>query len=161
MHGGRTNRVISRQGSPLIYWATEFSILAVGGLLCGMGVYQSRDKPDGDDPLTDRRVRPWGSRLPCALRRRGSARQGCLLRPGIIRTFGGSDEACFGHAPALLCDPLLTPEDSAFLVELMNEPAYIANIGDRGVRTVADAMRYIEEKYLMSYQRHRIPDCIW
>ena len=48
----------------------------------------------------------------------------------------------------------LTPEDSAFLVELMNEPPYIANIGDRGVRTVADAMRYIEEKYTTSYVRH-------
>jgi RimJ/RimL family protein N-acetyltransferase len=36
----------------------------------------------------------------------------------------------------------------------MNEPPYIENIGDRGVRTVADAMRYIEEKYTASYVRH-------
>jgi ribosomal-protein-alanine N-acetyltransferase len=48
----------------------------------------------------------------------------------------------------------LTPGDAGFLVELMNEPAYVANIGDRGVRTDADAMRYIEEKYRMSYDRH-------
>jgi [ribosomal protein S5]-alanine N-acetyltransferase len=48
----------------------------------------------------------------------------------------------------------LVPEDAAFLVELMNEPPYIANIGDRGVRTVADAKRYIEEKYATSYVRH-------
>jgi ribosomal-protein-alanine N-acetyltransferase len=48
----------------------------------------------------------------------------------------------------------LAPGDSAFLVELMNEPPYIDNIGDRGVRTVADAMRYIEEKYTASYVRH-------
>jgi RimJ/RimL family protein N-acetyltransferase len=48
----------------------------------------------------------------------------------------------------------LVPEDSAFLVELMNEAPYIANIGDRGVRTVADATRYIEEKYVASYVRH-------
>jgi len=48
----------------------------------------------------------------------------------------------------------LKPEDAAFLMELMNEPPYIANIGDRGVRTVADAMRYIEEKYTTSYVRH-------
>lgn len=48
----------------------------------------------------------------------------------------------------------LAPGDSAFLAELMNEPAYIANIGDRGVRTVADATRYIEEKYTTSYARH-------
>jgi ribosomal-protein-alanine N-acetyltransferase len=45
----------------------------------------------------------------------------------------------------------LTHEDSAFLAELMNEPPYIANIGDRGVRTVADAIRYIDEKYTTSY----------
>jgi ribosomal-protein-alanine N-acetyltransferase len=48
----------------------------------------------------------------------------------------------------------LTSDDSAFMVELMNEPPYIDNIGDRGVRTVADAMRYIEEKYQASYARH-------
>ncbi len=48
----------------------------------------------------------------------------------------------------------LSPDDSAFLVELMNEAPYIDNIGDRGVRTVADAGRYIEEKYTASYVRH-------
>jgi [ribosomal protein S5]-alanine N-acetyltransferase len=48
----------------------------------------------------------------------------------------------------------LTPEDSAFMVELMNEPAYIENIGDQGVRTDADARRYVEDKYLASYARH-------
>jgi RimJ/RimL family protein N-acetyltransferase len=49
----------------------------------------------------------------------------------------------------------LTSVDSAFMAELMNEPAYIENIGDRGVRTSADAVKYIEEKYLASYARHR------
>jgi ribosomal-protein-alanine N-acetyltransferase len=48
----------------------------------------------------------------------------------------------------------LTADDSAFMLELMNEPAYVDNIGDRGVRTDADAVRYIEEKYLSSYARH-------
>jgi [ribosomal protein S5]-alanine N-acetyltransferase len=48
----------------------------------------------------------------------------------------------------------LTADDSAFLLELMNEPPYIENIGDRGVRTIADATRYIEEKYTTSYGRH-------
>jgi [ribosomal protein S5]-alanine N-acetyltransferase len=45
----------------------------------------------------------------------------------------------------------ITPEDSAFLVELMNEPGYIENIGDRGIRTIADASKYIEAKFLSSY----------
>jgi len=44
--------------------------------------------------------------------------------------------------------------DAAFMLELMNEPSYIDNIGDRGVRTVAHATHYIEEKYLASYERH-------
>lgn len=48
----------------------------------------------------------------------------------------------------------LAPEDAAFLLELMNERPYLENIGDRGVRTTADAARYIEDKYISSYQRH-------
>jgi ribosomal-protein-alanine N-acetyltransferase len=44
--------------------------------------------------------------------------------------------------------------DAAFMLELMNEPSYIENIGDRGIREVSDAVRYIEEKYLASYARH-------
>ncbi len=54
----------------------------------------------------------------------------------------------------------LSPEDASFLVELMNEPPYIENIGDRGVRTVADAARYIEEKYVSSYARHGFGLCL-
>jgi ribosomal-protein-alanine N-acetyltransferase len=48
----------------------------------------------------------------------------------------------------------LTPADAPFMVELMNEQPYIENIGDRGVRTVADATRYIDEKYTTSYVRN-------
>ena len=44
--------------------------------------------------------------------------------------------------------------DAALILELMNEAPYIENIGDRGVRTVPDAARYIEEKYTVSYERH-------
>jgi len=47
----------------------------------------------------------------------------------------------------------LMPRDAAFMVELMNEAPYVDNIGDRGVRTVGDAARYIEEKYTASYER--------
>ena len=48
----------------------------------------------------------------------------------------------------------LTVSDCAFLRELMNEPAYIANIGDRGVRTDELAEQYIQEKFVASYVRH-------
>ena len=40
------------------------------------------------------------------------------------------------------------------MLELMNEPAYYENIGDKGIRSSEDAERYIEEKYLASYARH-------
>src|SRR5580658_5217009 len=48
----------------------------------------------------------------------------------------------------------LGPGDAAFMLELMNEPPYHENIGDRGVRTTSDARRYIEEKYISSYESH-------
>ena len=37
----------------------------------------------------------------------------------------------------------LTAEDAAFILELLNEPAWIRFIGDRGVRTLDDAREYI------------------
>jgi ribosomal-protein-alanine N-acetyltransferase len=45
----------------------------------------------------------------------------------------------------------LTTQDATFLMELMNERPYIDNIGDRGVRSIETAARYIEEKYIASY----------
>jgi hypothetical protein len=49
IHGGRTNRLISRQDSPVIYWGTESSILVVAVALLAMGVYRARDGTDGND----------------------------------------------------------------------------------------------------------------
>jgi RimJ/RimL family protein N-acetyltransferase len=48
----------------------------------------------------------------------------------------------------------LGPGDATFMLELMNEAPYHENIGDRGVQTTADASRYIEEKYVSSYESH-------
>jgi RimJ/RimL family protein N-acetyltransferase len=45
-------------------------------------------------------------------------------------------------------------EDDAFILELLNEPAYIRNIGDRGLRTREDARRYIAERFVRSYDTH-------
>jgi hypothetical protein len=47
--GGRVNRVISRQDSPLIYWGTESAILVVAVSLFASGVYRARKESDGDD----------------------------------------------------------------------------------------------------------------
>lgn len=48
----------------------------------------------------------------------------------------------------------VTTDDAAFVLELLNEPAYIRNIGDRGLRTVDDARRYITERFAASYEQH-------
>lgn len=37
------------------------------------------------------------------------------------------------------------------MLELLNEPAFVENCRDRGVRTVAEAEGYIAEKILPSY----------
>lgn len=45
------------------------------------------------------------------------------------------------------------PADAPFILELLNEPSFIQNIGDRRVRTLADAARYIETGPVASYAR--------
>jgi RimJ/RimL family protein N-acetyltransferase len=45
----------------------------------------------------------------------------------------------------------LTAGDAAFILELLNEPAFLENIGDRGARTLADARRYIAKGPVASY----------
>ncbi|REJ76932.1 MAG: N-acetyltransferase [Acidobacteria bacterium] len=46
------------------------------------------------------------------------------------------------------------PVDAGFVVELLNDGAFVANIGDRGVRTHGDAVRYIAERMTASYRAH-------
>jgi [ribosomal protein S5]-alanine N-acetyltransferase len=53
----------------------------------------------------------------------------------------------------------LTPEDAPFIVTLLNDPAFIRNIGDRGVRTEADAREYLAAGPLASYARHGFGLC--
>lgn len=55
--------------------------------------------------------------------------------------------------PRLRLRPI-TCADAAFLLGLLNEPEFIGQIGDRGVRSLADARRYIVEGPLASYQQH-------
>lgn len=44
-------------------------------------------------------------------------------------------------------------DDDAFIRTLLNEPSFIRYIGDRGVRTLDDARRYIADGPLASYER--------
>ncbi len=43
--------------------------------------------------------------------------------------------------------------DAEFILELMNEPAWIRNIGDRGLKTTDDARRYISDKFIVAYEQ--------
>ncbi len=45
-------------------------------------------------------------------------------------------------------------DDAPFLVELLNQPSFLANIGDRGVRTVEDAPRYLREGPMAMYEKY-------
>ena len=53
----------------------------------------------------------------------------------------------------------LTLHDAPFIVALLNDPAFIRNIGDRGVRTPADACAYLTAGPLASYARHGFGLC--
>jgi RimJ/RimL family protein N-acetyltransferase len=48
----------------------------------------------------------------------------------------------------------LTLGDDAFILELVNQPAFLRYIGDRGVRDLESARRYLEEGPLASYAEH-------
>ena len=45
-------------------------------------------------------------------------------------------------------------DDAPFILELLNEPSFLEFIGDRGVRSLDDARRYIENGPMASYARH-------
>lgn len=48
----------------------------------------------------------------------------------------------------------LSPQrDAAFVHEALNEPAFVRNVGDRGVRTEADAAEYIRVRIAADYER--------
>jgi len=54
----------------------------------------------------------------------------------------------------------LSLEDSPFIFQLVNEPSFIQNIGDRGVRTLSDAEKYIENGPIASYARNGFGLCL-
>jgi RimJ/RimL family protein N-acetyltransferase len=48
----------------------------------------------------------------------------------------------------------LSPGDAPFILELLNEPAFLHYIGDKKVRTVDDARRYIETEPIAAYEQY-------
>lgn len=45
-------------------------------------------------------------------------------------------------------------DDADFILELLNEPAFLENVGDKGVRDRAGAEKYLLDGPLMSYRQH-------
>ena len=47
-----------------------------------------------------------------------------------------------------------TLRDAEFILELVNEPSFIQNVGDRGVRTTSAAEQYLENGPISSYAKN-------
>jgi ribosomal-protein-alanine N-acetyltransferase len=47
-----------------------------------------------------------------------------------------------------------TPADAPFILRLLNEPSFLENIGDKGIRTAQQAARYLVDGPIRSYARH-------
>ena len=45
-------------------------------------------------------------------------------------------------------------EDAPLLVKLLNEPSFLENIGDRGVRSIEDAHRYLRDGPMAMYAKY-------
>ncbi len=48
----------------------------------------------------------------------------------------------------------ITLDDAAFMIAMLNDPGFLAHIGDRGVRTAEEAQAYIRDRVLTSYEAH-------
>ena len=48
----------------------------------------------------------------------------------------------------------LTTDDATFMFELLNDPSFIRNIGDRNIRTLDDACTYIVNGPIKSYEKN-------
>ncbi len=47
----------------------------------------------------------------------------------------------------------VTKDDAEFILDLLNQPSFIKNIGDRNVRTIEQARGYIESRFTESYKK--------
>ena len=63
-----------------------------------------------------------------------------------------------GDKPVLITPRLilreLGPDDGAFILRLLNEPSFLQFVGDKGLRTIADAIGWIEQGPRATYVRH-------
>jgi RimJ/RimL family protein N-acetyltransferase len=75
----------------------------------------------------------------------------CRLRADRAAAATGDEVVC---TTARLALRRLTAADAGFILELLNDPDYIRNIGDKGVRTLEDAARHIADGPAAMYTRH-------
>jgi RimJ/RimL family protein N-acetyltransferase len=54
----------------------------------------------------------------------------------------------------------LTDDDAPFILTLLNEPSFLRYIGDKNVRSLADARAYIRTGPAASYERHGFGLCL-
>ena len=48
----------------------------------------------------------------------------------------------------------MTDADAGFILRLLNEPSFLEFVGDKGIRTLDDARRYVQEGPAASYREH-------
>lgn len=78
----------------------------------------------------------------------------CSTRRASLRTSDSLPFCMKGvETDRLRIRELTADHNAAFVIEVLNEPAFIRNVGDRGVRTAADAADYIRERIAPSYER--------
>lgn len=56
------------------------------------------------------------------------------------------------HTERLALTPT-TQSDAEFLIELLNSPKWLQNIGDRNIKTIPQATKYIEERIVAQFDR--------
>jgi RimJ/RimL family protein N-acetyltransferase len=76
---------------------------------------------------------------------RGAVRQYELRRAVPRMTILETQRLTLRHAAS---------DDAEFMLRLLNEPSFIRFIGDRGVRTLDEARRYIADRLVASYEKN-------
>ena len=78
--------------------------------------------------------------------------------PGAIRLARARGSVLACQVTVLTTERLtlrrLSPADAEFIVELLNDPAFLQFVGDKAVRTADDACRYILDGPMASYERN-------
>jgi RimJ/RimL family protein N-acetyltransferase len=82
---------------------------------------------------------------------------GCAWQAADAELGRQASEEMESHVKVLETERLvlrwLGTDDAAFILQLVNEPSWLRYIGDRGVRTLEDARKYIEKGPVEMYGR--------